>query len=144
MMLPFGKFLGPALADAHQALAGLDSGPAHQGLKPVEVGQPGGVRLVGPAQPEFLEPPFHRRVEMPGLRLDAGAHAVADEALDRVAGPGVPADHVARAGTQSVTAATDEGIDPVARGVPALRAARAGSGLVAGDGAQGRDERRPH
>jgi len=117
--------LGPALADAHQALAGLDRGAAHERLQSVEIRQSSGVRLVGPAQPEFLEPPFHRRVEMPGLRLDAGAHAVADKALNRVAGPGVPANHIAGAGTQRIAPAADKGVDLIARGVPALRAARA-------------------
>jgi hypothetical protein len=51
--------LGPARAQPHEALAGDEHLARDHGLQAVEVGQPVGIGLVGPGEPEPLDPVAH-------------------------------------------------------------------------------------
>ena len=52
----------PARAEPEEALAGLEHGARGHGLEAVEVGQAIGVGLVGPGEPEALDPVLERAV----------------------------------------------------------------------------------
>ena len=55
----------------------------------VEIRQPVRSGMIGPAQPERLQPLAHRRVGMGGLWLDPGADDIADQAVHRHRDPRV-------------------------------------------------------
>ena len=76
-------------AQPGEALAALDHRAHGHGLQPVEIRQPVRGGVIGPAQPERLQPLAHRPVGMGGLRLDPGADDIADQAVHRRRDPRV-------------------------------------------------------
>ena len=76
-------------AQPGEALAALDHRAHGHGLQPVEIRQTIRGGVIGPAQPERLQPLAHRPVGMGGLRLDPGADDIADQAVHRRRDPRV-------------------------------------------------------
>ncbi|SLN77995.1 hypothetical protein ROA7023_04641 [Roseisalinus antarcticus] len=64
-----------------KTLATLNHRPHGHGLQPVEIGKPARIRMIGPAQPEHLQPFAHCPVRMGGLRLDPRADDIAHQAV---------------------------------------------------------------
>ena len=99
-----------------------------QRLKPIEVGQVGGVGFIRPPQPQRLNLLPELLLRMLRLRLDARADAIADKSVEPVRGPRVLPDHVSRARAQRVQAAEDQRVDIAGRrrptGGPACRSGR--------------------
>ena len=115
--------LGAARAQPHEALAGDEHLARDHALQAVEVGQPVGVGLVGPGEPE----PLHAVADLGVLDQRRGLDAVADqvggEGLAGVAGVAVGDHELAGAGQQPRAAGGDQRVDVLQRRLPAAQAA---------------------
>ena len=114
--------LGPARAQPHEALAGDEHLARDHGLQAVEVGQPVGIGLVGPGEPEPLDPIPQVRVPDQRRGLDAVADEVRGEGLAGVGGVAVGDHQLARPRQQPRAARGDQRVDVLERRVPAAQA----------------------
>ena len=78
--------LRPSRAEPEEALAGLEHGARRHRLQAVEVGQAIGIGLVGPGEPQALDPVLERAVLDQARRLDAAADGMRGEARRRIRG----------------------------------------------------------
>jgi hypothetical protein len=76
----------PARPEPEEALARLEHGPCRHGLEAVEVSQAIGIGLIGPGEPETLDPVLERAVLDQTRWLDPAADGVGGEARRRIGG----------------------------------------------------------
>ena len=115
--------LGAAGAQPDEALAGDEHLARDHALQAVEVGQPVGVGLVGPGEPEPLHPVADLGVLDQRRGLDAVADQVGGEGLAGIAGVAVGDDELAGARQQPRTAGGNQRVDVLQRRLPAAQAA---------------------
>jgi hypothetical protein len=84
-----------AVMPAREALAAFDHRPERERLETVDIGHPGGVRIVCPQGPQRLEFLLDRQRRVHRLRLDAGADGVAHPLIHGLRCPPILADDVA-------------------------------------------------
>ena len=113
--------LGAARAQPDEALAGDEHLAGDHALQAVEVGQPVGVGLVGPGEPEPLDAVAHLGVLDQRRGLDAVADQVGGEGLAGVAGVAVGDHELAGAGQQPRAAGGDQRVDVLQRRLPAAQ-----------------------
>ena len=107
--------LGPARAEAEEHLAGDEQLARGAALLAVEVGQPLGVAVVGPLQPQALHRGLGIGIGDQRGRLDPGTDDVAGPALDRVGGVAVVAHQPARPGGDVGPGGGDQRVEVRAR-----------------------------
>jgi hypothetical protein len=104
--------------EPEEALAGLEHGPRRHRLQAIEVGQAIGIGLVGPGEPQALNPVLERAVLDQAGGLDAAADGVRRKACRRVRGVGVGAHQLAGARPLQLAALEHQAVDALAAGTP--------------------------
>jgi len=115
--------LGPARANAEEHLAGDEQFPSGAALLAIEIGQPLGIGLIGPAQPQALHPILEHRIGNARGGLDARAHCIAGPGLDRIGGIAVVADQIPGTGGHVGASRLDQRVDVGAAGSEGFEAA---------------------
>jgi hypothetical protein len=96
----------PARAEADEALASLEHGARRHRLEAIEVGQAIGIGLVGPGEPQALDPVLERAVLDQRGRLDAAAHGMRCETRRGIGGVGIRAHQLPGARPRSSSGST--------------------------------------
>ena len=105
--------------EAEEAFPGLEHGaPRRHDLEAVEVGQPIGIGLIGPGEPEALDPVLEPAILDQRGGLDAAAHGVRREARRGIGGIRVGPHQLPGARPLQLAAPQDQAVDALATGAP--------------------------
>ncbi len=137
-------------AQPGEALAALDHSPHSRRLQLIEIRQPARIGMIGPAQPQHLQPFAHGPVRMSGLRLDPRADDIAHQTVhsrrDPWVVPRIPSGPPCRRGraredgrVQSINRPRALPTPPATRGVKAASAREAEKAMD--EGPHGRQNR---